>query len=73
MEETMTCNQICQKYKAIKIKGKRRYEAGQKRCMNCAIFIWYDGLWCPCCNKRLRMHAHHGKTRKKYVEGAYRY
>lgn len=34
--------------------GGRRYAAGQKRCDICYIFVWWDGMWCPCCSAQLR-------------------
>jgi hypothetical protein len=44
-----------------KCMGKRaeplhmgRYAAGQRRCQVCAIFIKWNGIWCPCCSYRLR-------------------
>lgn len=50
----MTCKGICPRYKASKQHGIGRYESGQKRCQVCEMFIYYDGLWCPCCGYRLR-------------------
>lgn len=52
----MTCKGGCIKYKATKpFNGNiGRYAIGQKRCSPCAIFINWDGLWCPCCKRVLR-------------------
>jgi len=49
----MTCNGVCENYKAIKPSDGGRYESGQKRCQTCQIFIYYDGVYCPCCNTQL--------------------
>jgi len=49
-----TCLEICLKYKALKNKDGGRYDNGQKRCQGCEIFIKWNGIYCPCCNKRLR-------------------
>lgn len=50
-----TCNVgICEKYRAKKPLVGSRYAIGQKMCIDCEIFINYDGIKCPCCNIRLR-------------------
>ena len=51
----MTCNNICEKYRANKPVGTGRYASGQRRCQVCQIFIKWEGLWCPCCGYRLRI------------------
>lgn len=63
----MKCNDICQNYKAKKPKQGGRYEDGQKRCNSCNIYIKYDGLFCPCCNLRLRMSSRYTKFKEKFV------
>jgi hypothetical protein len=50
----MACKGICTRHKAQKQFGSGRYYTGQKRCQVCQIFITWNGLWCPCCNYRLR-------------------
>lgn len=51
----MTCDNICEKYKANdKNEFGSRYALGQKRCSNCSIFIYFDGIKCPCCNTTLK-------------------
>jgi len=62
------CNGICSKYHALESSGKERYAKGQKRCNTCNIFITWDGLWCPCCNNRLRLSPRNGKNKKKFLE-----
>jgi len=59
------CRDLCLKYKCpITFPPVRRYLAGQKRCTACDIFIEYDGSYCPCCGKRLRLKP----KRKKHRE-----
>ncbi|MBT3762189.1 MAG: hypothetical protein HOF89_06390 [Candidatus Nitrosopelagicus sp.] len=49
------CNGVCKKYKAHKPSYQiSRYAAGQKNCTVCEIFLEFDGIFCPCCNKQLR-------------------
>lgn len=52
---TGCCNNICQRYKALKPSIGGRYTSGQKRCQVCCIYIIWEGLWCPCCGYRLRL------------------
>ena len=65
----MSCNGVCHRYKASKPLGTSRYLAGQKRCNFCDIYIIWDGLFCPCCNLRLRLAPRSGKYKKKFLEG----
>ena len=64
----MTCNGVCTRYKATKQVGKSRYLLGQKRCNGCEIFINWIGLWCPCCNYRLRSRPRVKQYKVKYLE-----
>jgi hypothetical protein len=71
----MTCKGICIRHRAEKPLGHfGRYAAGQKRCQVCAIYMRWDGIWCPCCGCRVRTRSRNSKfkqkstTRKKYNE-----
>jgi len=62
----MTCKGICIRYKATKPNGVSRYQIGQKRCNICNVYIKWDGLFCPCCNYRLRSNTHYMKYKEKF-------
>ena len=64
----ISCNGICQRYKARKPLRIGRYASGQKRCNSCDVFMNWDGLWCPCCNYRLRQSPRSGKYKEKYLQ-----
>jgi hypothetical protein len=32
-----------------------RYATGNKRCQICDLFIKWDGFYCPCCGRKLRI------------------
>ena len=59
------CNMICGKYRALGSSGNGRYVNGQKRCNSCEIFMYWDGLRCPCCGCSLRSNPRNAKARKK--------
>nr|AIE95336.1 hypothetical protein [uncultured marine thaumarchaeote AD1000_65_A02] len=62
----MTCKGICSRYRAMKQHIKYfRYANGQKRCQTCALFIQWEGLWCPCCSNRLRTSPRTSKDLKR--------
>jgi hypothetical protein len=64
----LTCKGICERHKALKPSlsfGGARYSAGQKRCAICALFITWDGLWCPCCGCRLRTNPRSTQDRRR--------
>lgn len=61
------CNWICDKYRASRQFGEGKYTNGQKRCNSCSIFVYWEGLWCPCCNKRLRLSPRSGKNKQKFL------
>ena len=60
----MGCKGICGKYKTGKTKEGNWYGDNNKRCTRCAIFIEYEGVYCPCCGHRLRT----GPLAKLYKE-----
>jgi len=60
----MTCKGVCIRYKADKVFGKLRYASGQKRCTSCEIWIVWDGIHCPCCNKQLKTSPNQSKYKK---------
>ena len=62
---THKCKGICSKY----VDGtKKRYSNGQKFCKNCHVFIKWVGLWCPCCNQKLRTRPQAKKFRVPYLK-----
>lgn len=61
----MTCKGICERYRAKKPANMGRYQAGQKRCQICEIFINFNGLYCPCCGYRLRCKPRNLKYKNK--------
>ena len=61
------CIGQCKKYKALKPTGIGRYASGQKRCNYCTIFLNYDGIVCPCCNRQLRCLPRSRKGKEMYL------
>jgi uncharacterized paraquat-inducible protein A len=69
-----TCEKICLKYK-IKYEHDVYSHKDVKRCPECQIFMKYEGVYCPCCNVRLRGRPRNGlgskgykkKTKPKYI------
>ncbi|PBO84543.1 MAG: hypothetical protein COA77_08870 [Thaumarchaeota archaeon] len=61
----MVCKGICTQHKAQRIHGINRYIQGQKMCSVCAIFIYWDGKHCPCCNFVLRTKPRNSKNRRQ--------
>ena len=59
------CIGKCKEYKALKPSQIGRYAAGQKRCNYCEVFVEYDGLTCPCCNRQLRCLPRSRKGKEK--------
>jgi len=64
----ISCNGICHRYKALKSTSTGRYITGQKRCNSCNIFLWWDGLRCPCCNYQLRLRPRSSKFKEKLLK-----
>ncbi len=63
---TGQCKKICLQYAAKKPTNSGRYDAGQKRCQICEIYITVEGtqdekgIYCKCCHYRVR-----GKPRNR--------
>jgi uncharacterized Zn finger protein (UPF0148 family) len=62
------CNKICLQYKAERLSHGGRYESGQKRCNSCGLYIFWDGLFCPCCGYRLRLSPRNSKHKQKFLK-----
>lgn len=65
------CNDVCKQYQAFHNKGRYttgRYSEGQKRCQECAIYLWWDGKYCPCCSTQLRTKPRNMGFKAKYRE-----
>ena len=67
------CIGKCKNYKALKPAEIGRYAAGQKRCNFCEIFVEFDGIICPCCNRQLRCLPRSRKGKEKYMAEIVRY
>jgi hypothetical protein len=65
---SVICNGTCRRYKVTKPTDNGRYMVGQKRCNSCAIFIRWDGIFCPCCNCRLRVSPRNGFLKRKFLD-----
>ncbi|MGI9565943.1 MAG: hypothetical protein ACR2LL_02880 [Nitrosopumilus sp.] len=63
----MSCKGTCSRYKAKKPGIHGRYNAGQKRCSQCEIFINWDGKYCPCCRYVLRTKPKGTQTRHRLM------
>jgi len=63
----MGCNGICNNFKATKPSTGGRYEHGQKRCQTCEIFLYWNGVNCPCCNMRIRSTSRYVKSKEKAI------
>ena len=63
-----TCNGVCHRYQALKIRKQARYVIGQKRCNSCKIFIYWDGLYYLCCNHRLQVIPRSTFYKEKYLQ-----
>ena len=61
----MTCKGVCIRPRAQRSGSFGRYAAGQKRCQVCALFMKWDGLWCPCCGCRVRTKPRNSKFKQK--------
>ncbi len=64
----MSCKNICKQYTPTENVIRGRYKNGQKRCSICDLFIVWSGLWCPCCNFKLRSKPKNSKYRMKLKE-----
>src|SRR5438132_6657953 len=44
----------CERLYSGTIVGKSNYQAGKKYCRRCEIYLFLDGVFCPCCGMPLR-------------------
>ncbi|MCV0410183.1 hypothetical protein [Nitrosopumilus sp.] len=48
------CVGKCKEFEVLRSGLERRYKPGHKRCQQCNQWMLYEGVFCPCCNYRLR-------------------
>jgi hypothetical protein len=52
----LVCRNICERIYSKKILfGKSNYSVGKKYCRRCAVYLYHEGLFCPCCGMQLRL------------------
>ena len=63
----MVCKGICIRHRAQKpLSSFGRYATGQKRCQVCAVYMRWEGLWCPCCGCRVRTRPRNSKFNQRF-------
>jgi hypothetical protein len=66
--EVMSCKGICIRHRAKRPAASYgRYATGQKRCQICAIYMKWDGMWCPCYGSKVRTRPHNSKSKQKFI------
>ena len=64
----MVCKNICERiYSKIQI-GKANYLIGKKYCRRCEIYLYYDGVFCPCCGMQLRTTPSNKKAKERLLK-----
>ena len=52
----MACKGKCKAFRSSKRSSNTRY------CRVCCTFVVYEGVWCPCCNHRVRVRSRGTQT-----------
>ena len=69
----MPCKNVCGRPEYQRPGERRRsggmhYADGWKRCIPCRTMLRHDGLWCPCCGKRLRTRPRQARAKRRWLE-----
>ena len=72
----MACNSLCSTPKYIQqfgirsyvVGGNNKYSEGWKRCTPCAIVLKTEGIFCPCCNNRLKRSPATSQNKRNFLE-----
>ena len=56
-----SCRGICESLKGKSIPNGSKYNAGQKRCSLCCLFLTIQSSRCPCCSVLLRTKSRNKK------------
>ncbi|TVP39704.1 hypothetical protein NARC_130043 [Candidatus Nitrosocosmicus arcticus] len=63
------CKDVCHLYKAYKDEySKGYYSEGYKRCIECNLFLDWDGMRCPCCDHVLRIKPHNNRCKARLLK-----
>jgi uncharacterized Zn finger protein (UPF0148 family) len=64
----MVCRNICERlYSKIQV-GEPSYFVGKKYCRRCEIYLYYDGVFCPCCGMQLRTTPTNKKGKERLLK-----
>ena len=61
----MVCRNICERIYSKIIVGQSHYSVGKKYCRRCEIYLYHEGLFCPCCGMQLRTTPNDTKDKAK--------
>jgi len=61
------CHGACKTFKNARPNGFSFKTPNQVRCRTCCMAYIYEGLWCPCCDKRVSRRGKKGGAIKNYV------
>ena len=50
----MVCRNICDRLGCKRSFEYDQYIVGKKYCRRCEVYIYHNGLFCPCCGMQLR-------------------
>jgi hypothetical protein len=50
----MVCRNICERISSKIVVGESHYFVGKKYCRRCEIYLYHEGLFCPCCGMQMR-------------------
>jgi hypothetical protein len=57
----LVCKNICKKIRV----GMASYALGVKYCSKCEVYLFYKGIFCPCCGGQLRTKPLSKKGKRK--------
>ena len=57
----LVCKNICERLDSKMQVGKSNYLIGKKYCRKCEVYLYHDGVFCPCCRCQLRTTPHNKK------------
>src|SRR5919204_6793269 len=57
----LVCKNICERLDSKMQVGKSNYLVGKKYCRKCEVYLYHDGVFCPCCKSQLRTTPHNKK------------
>ena len=68
----MACRNLYERLYSKIIVGKSHYGDGKEYCRRCEIYLFLDGVFCPCCGMALRTSPTNTRDKERLTKSTFK-